>query len=232
MSIRCGLCQYDFEEDAQYVFCECGRLTCEKCVTSVIDASIAEMRGISQTICNCGSQMNEVDVRNIIGEQKWDYWHKIVMRNHLADICKEDQFVNCANCDGGAFIPKGIRLSVIQCFDCNQMTCIKCGTNAHDNQEECPSREYIPDLIQCPCGVNLMTNGEGCNKLECPQCGKKYCRLCQKILCPNRPYSHFGGLNGCPMSGGHPKLPKKPKEPREHGEDTVPPKWLKLFTRT
>lgn len=53
--------------------------------------------------------------------------------------------------------------------------------------------ESNPTLVECPKKTcrQIITKGDGCNKMRCAVCGTHFCFLCGTALLPQDPYAHY-----------------------------------------
>ncbi len=92
----------------------------------------------------------------------------------------------CPFCDNAVILESDVNTySRFRCNGCSRVSCRRCRTGAHegscDPQRRREEEETETFLVTCYCGSRFY-RGDGCNKVTCDNCRKRWCWLCKANL--------------------------------------------------
>lgn len=204
MKLTCNCC---FDEDVhinQAVTCDDHHIACTECVSRAVKVAIGENKTVRCFEENCSKLYTDsVVARAFPFDEVVRKAYAVILHRHEMQQAALENLYACPFCDNQVIIEDRQALN-FRCNGCGAESCRNCRQRTHEGpcvdaltREELEMEKVI---LRCVCGLP-MERRDGCNKLACTQCRRKWCWICKATL-GARPYEHFVDRGvGCRLYG-------------------------------
>ena len=203
--VTCRIC-YDTFPYGETAGLACGHRFCQDCWEPYLKYKVLEGSTCIFTICpmkDCCEIVPEITFEKILSKDIHTKYQKFLIESYV-DINRMIKWCPGQNC-GKAVQGTGAAKEIVCNCGCN--FCFKCGEESHfpitckeKNEwlERCGTQGgnaqwILENTKKCPKCLTRIEKNQGCNKVNCKQCGHAFCWICQG------PWSEHGSGNyyGC-----------------------------------
>ncbi len=194
-----------FQEDVSFnnvVACPSGHVTCTTCMERALQVAVGERQLLTCLICSslhperveCNLLYDELAINRSTQDFKLKQAYDVVVAQKLLYNTEIPDSYSCPFCDNTVVLEADVsQFPRFKCNGCQRISCRQCRTDAHDGSCD-PLRRHEEDetetfLVTCFCGSRFY-RGDGCNKVICVNCRKRWCWLCKASLGANA-WQHF-----------------------------------------
>ena len=193
---ECPICCDVVTMDEVFLF-ECGHKFCNECVKNSLLAKYDNGQWGFEIQCfagECSFTMNAFNslpiLKALIGKERVDAMSEKAARNITTN--------SCAKCGYGFIADDNPdnQIKNVQCPDCGEWTCVKCGQLKHEEKickkvwQEMAVALNNDRLRCCPNCMEIYLKDEHCEHVKCHKCGTEFCYNCSA---PREPILGHGG---------------------------------------
>ena len=194
-----------FQEDISFnnaVACPAGHVVCSTCMERALRVAVGDRQILTCLICSalhpekviCNLAYDELAIDRSTHDTGLKRAYDVVVAQKLFHNTEIPNSYSCPFCDNTVVLEADSeRYPRFKCNGCDRVSCRTCRTEAHEGSCD-PSRRHEEDeteafIVTCYCGSRFY-RGDGCNKVTCGNCRKRWCWLCKANLGGNA-FQHF-----------------------------------------